>query len=74
VSYLLQIRAIEREVLAAAVQAPFLEEGSSLPSVAAVIAEFDEWLISEAPAEQSMAGLDVHMQQQYRAMGVRGRV
>jgi hypothetical protein len=72
VSYLLQIRAIEREVLAASVQAPFLEEGSSLPSVAEVIAEFDGWLTSEDPAGQPVAGLDVHMQQQYRAMGVRG--
>lgn len=73
-AYLLQIRALERAVLAEAVQGPFLEEESTLPSVAEVIAEFDAWLAEEPPKGEPVTALDVHMQQQYRAMGVRGRV
>ena len=44
-SYLLQVRSIEREALALQAQAPFMEEGSKLPSVADALAEFDAWLI-----------------------------
>jgi hypothetical protein len=73
VSYLLQIRAIEREVLAIQAQAPFLEEGSKLPTVAEAIAEFDAWLSEDAPEERPLTGADMERAELYEAMGVRGR-
>jgi len=69
VSYLLQIRAREREALAIQAQAPFLEEGSRLPTVGDVIAEFDEWLISDE--EQDVSPADAERRQLDAAMLVR---
>lgn len=69
-SYLLQVRAIERDALALLAQSPFLE--GHPPSVAEAIAEFDAWLNSEpvdhqeTPRDRAQWDLDV-------AMGVRRR-
>lgn len=69
-SYLLQVRAIERDALALLTQAPFLE--GRPPTVAEAVAEFDAWLNSESvdhqetPRDRTQWDLDV-------AMGVRGR-
>jgi hypothetical protein len=71
VSYLLQMRAREREALAFQAQAPFLDEGSHLPTVAEVIAEFDEWLVSEI--EQDVSPQDAEKRQLDAAMLVRRR-
>jgi hypothetical protein len=64
VSYLLQVRSIEREALALQAQAPFMEEGSKLPTVGEALEEFDEWLTSDpdgdgpsTPADAEMAEL-----------------
>jgi hypothetical protein len=72
VSYLLQVRAREREALALRSQA--LQMDVDPPSVAEVIAEFDDWLVSdvepaktEDPRDQAQRDLD-------EAMGVRRRV
>jgi hypothetical protein len=73
VSYLLQIRALEREALAMQSQAPFVTEGSHLPSVAEVIAEFDGWLSADPMEDQPPTSVDMEMQQLHRAMGLRGR-
>jgi hypothetical protein len=73
VSYLLQVRAIEREALAIQAQAPFVDEGVQLPTVAEALAEFDAWLISPPPDDRSVAPEDIERAEQYEAMGVRRR-
>jgi hypothetical protein len=73
VSYLLQIRAIEREALALQVLAPHLEQGAQLPSPAEAIAEFDAWLTEEPPEERPLTGADMERAELYEAMGVRRR-
>ena len=70
-SYLLQVRAREREALAIQGQAPFLEEGAHLPTVAEVIAEFDEWLLSET--ERDVSPENAEKRQLDAAMLVRRR-
>lgn len=70
-SYLLQMRAREREALAIQAQAPFLDEGSHLSTVAEVIDEFDEWLVSEI--EQDVSPENAEKRQLDAAMLVRRR-
>lgn len=72
-SYLLQIRAIEREALAIQAQAPFVEQGSRLPTVAEAIAEFDAWLAGDLPDDRPPAAADLELAELHEAMGVRGR-
>jgi hypothetical protein len=72
VSYLLQARAREQEALALRAQTMQME--GEPPTVAEVLAEFDEWLVSgpsepesDNPQDQAQRDLD-------EAMGVRRRV
>lgn len=72
VAYLLQVQAIERETLAIQSQAPFVEEGVRLPTVAEAIAEFDAALAEELDDEPVLPE-DAEMAELYGLLSVRGR-
>ena len=69
-SYLLQIRAIERQTLTLQAQAPFMENPAGVKTVAAAVAEFDEWLISDPPEDRPVDANDLERQELHEAMGM----
>jgi hypothetical protein len=56
VSYLLQVRALEREAMALQARAAFAEEGVHVPSVAEVVADFDAWLAEDVVPRRAVDG------------------
>jgi hypothetical protein len=72
VSYLLQARAREQEALALRAQTMQME--GEPPTVAEVLAEFDEWLISGPQDETPVSAQDQAQRDLDEAMGVRRRV
>lgn len=73
VSYMLQVRSLEREVLALQARAAFAEEGTHVPSVAEVIADFDRWLTEDAVMSQPLTTADIEREQLFELLGVGGR-
>lgn len=70
-AYLCQIETLEREALAQVVLLPHMEEKDRKQwrSVDQVIADFDEWLVSEI-VEQVMTPEDQEQLLMYRFLGV----
>jgi hypothetical protein len=68
-SYRCQWERLEREALAMQAQAPYVEEGTKIPSPSDVQAEFDGWL-NEAPQHQSMTREELDRLELYRLLGV----
>lgn len=59
-SYAMQVWALEREVEAVWANAPHLPQGSELPSMEGVRADFDAWLVSEPAKRKELApGLEL---------------
>jgi hypothetical protein len=67
------VRALEREALALQMRAAFAEEGTHVPSVAEVIAEFDRWLLEDATVPQAASVTDVERDELFELIGVRRR-
>lgn len=50
-SYMIQVEQLERMALAELSLAPHVKEGTQLPTPESVVAEFDEWLVTEPVSE-----------------------
>ena len=72
-SYMLQVQALEREALALQARAAFAEEGTQVPSVAEVIADFDRWLTEDAESPEPLTVADIEREQLFELLGVGGR-
>jgi hypothetical protein len=70
VSYLLQVRAKEREALAIQGLAPHVDEGTHLPTAAEVIEEFDQWLMADPEDSEPATRADRDQAELYALLGV----
>lgn len=68
-SYLLQVRALERQALALQGQRPFLDEKAKLPTVDETLAEFEAWL-NAVPQAGPARAVDAESAQLYELLGV----
>jgi hypothetical protein len=70
---MLQVRSLEREALALQARAAFAEEGTRVPSVAEVVADFDRWLTDDAEMSEPLSVADIEREQLFELLGVGGR-
>ncbi len=68
-SYLLQVRALEREALAMQGLRPHLDAKTKLPMVDEALAEFEAWL-NEVPKESDRTVVDPELAELYDLLGV----